>query len=84
MKFFERRRQQAQSIVIGALLGQGELTTRQIMERTGLSFGRLIVTLAALEGAGRASSRWQDGSYPRRRLYRYPAAKGGVVRREDA
>lgn len=80
MKLFERRRQQAQLIVIGALFGQGELTTYQVMERTGLSPGRLIVALAALEGAGRVSSRWQDGPYPRRRLYRYAFAKGGIIR----
>jgi DNA-binding transcriptional ArsR family regulator len=80
VKLFERRRQQAQLIVIGALLGQGELTTTQLTQRTGLTIGRLHVALAALEGAGRVTSRWQNGPYPRRRLYRYAFAKGGIIR----
>lgn len=86
MKLFERRRHQARLIVIGALLGQGELTATQVAERTELSIARAHLALAALETAGRVSSRWQDGPYPRRRLYRYAFAKGGIVRaaREDA
>jgi hypothetical protein len=80
VKLFERRRQQAQLIVIGALIGQGELTTTQLTQRTGLSLFRLHVALAGLEGAGRVTSRWQDGPYPRRRLYRYAFAKGGIIR----
>jgi DNA-binding IclR family transcriptional regulator len=85
VKLFERRRHQAQLMVIGAILGQGEVTTTQVAERTGLNPARAWLALAALEEAGRVSSRWQDGPYPRRRLYRYAFAKGGIVRatRED-
>jgi DNA-binding transcriptional ArsR family regulator len=75
----------AYPVTIGALLGQGELTTTQLVQRTGMDYGRLHIALAALEAAGRISSRRQDGPYPRRRLYRYAFAKGGIIRaREDA
>jgi hypothetical protein len=80
VKLFEQRRQQAQLIVIGALLGQGELTTTQLTQRTGLSYGRLHLALFGLESVGRVSSRWRDEPYPRRRLYRYAFANGGVTR----
>jgi hypothetical protein len=36
VKLFETRRQKAQLLVIGALFGQGELTTTQLTQRTGL------------------------------------------------
>lgn len=80
MKLFERRRHQAQLMVFAALLRQGEVTTTQVAECTQLSPNRAWFALQALEGAGRVTSRWQDGPYPRRRLYRLAYAKGGIVR----
>jgi DNA-binding PadR family transcriptional regulator len=79
VKILERRRRQAQLIVLGAIFGQGEQTTYQLLQCTELSPGRLVAALEALQSAGRISSRWQDGPDPRRRLYRYVFTKGGVT-----
>lgn len=80
MKFFERRRRQAQLAILGALIGSGDLSTFQVVQATGLGPGRVHVALAALESAGRIRSRWADEPQPRRRLYRIAYASGGVVR----
>lgn len=69
MRYFQRRRQQAELLVIGALT-DGEAPGFTLMRRTGLGPGRLYVALARLEGTGRIASDWADGPHPRRRLYR--------------
>lgn len=60
-------------MVIGALT-EGELPGYTLRKRTHLRAGRLYPALARLEGTGRIKSDWQDGPYPRRRLYRLAEA----------
>lgn len=69
MRYLQRRRQQADLIIIGALT-DGELPGHPLMQRTGLGPGRLYDALRRLEDAGRITSDWADGPRPRRRVYR--------------
>jgi hypothetical protein len=71
----QRRRRQAELLVIGALaeIQPGALSGLPLMESTGLNAGRLYVALMHLEAAGRVTSQWADMPYPRRRLYRLAA-----------
>jgi DNA-binding PadR family transcriptional regulator len=71
----QRRRRQAELLVIGALaeIQPGTLSGYPLMKATGLSSGRLYEALTRLEGAGRITSQWADMPYPRRRLYRLAA-----------
>jgi DNA-binding PadR family transcriptional regulator len=81
VKWIERRRQRAQLAIIGALHQEHELAGWPLMQRTGLSAGRLYVALSALEQDGKITSRWQDGPRPRRRLYRLVRFNnGGPIR----
>jgi hypothetical protein len=81
VKRLERRRTRAHLLVIGALFVDRDLSGWRLMQRTGLSSGRLYVALAQLEEAGQVTSAWQDGPYPRRRLYRLVRFKnGGIIR----
>lgn len=82
MKIWTRRRIQAELMIIGALT-EGELPGFTLHKRTGLDPGRMHVALARLEGTGRIISDWQDGPYPRRRLYRL-ADDLALIPREDA
>lgn len=72
MRYLQRRRQQAELIVVGALT-DGELSGYPLMKRTGLGPGRLYDALARLEDAGRITAAWAEGPRPRRRVYRLAA-----------
>lgn len=71
--YFERRRIQAELIVIGALF-DGRLTGQALMRVTGLRPGRLYSTLERLDDECRIVSDWIDGPYPRRLVYRLVGA----------
>jgi DNA-binding PadR family transcriptional regulator len=65
-----RRRWVAETLILAALREQPGLSGWPLMERTGMSGGRVYATLARLERDGAVTSGWIDGPYPRRRLYR--------------
>jgi len=64
----------AQAAVIDALNAAGrELSGAEIQCSAKLGVGVLYPALMELELAGMATSRWQEGPAPRRRLYRLTA-----------
>lgn len=65
-----RRKQQAMERVIEAL-GNGDEWhyVLDLLRATGLSSGRLYPALDQLLAEGRIMARWEDGQWPRRRLY---------------
>lgn len=70
----ERKRRTDEGRIVAALREAGEMSGFPLIEATGLGSGRLYITLARMENGGRGVSRWADGPYPRRRLYRLPGA----------
>ena len=65
-----RRRWIEEALVAAALRERPDLSGWPLMERTGLRGAGIYAVLARMESDGRVTSRWADGPYPRRRLYR--------------
>lgn len=57
-------------LIITALRTGDELSGADISHKAELGPGHLYPTLKAMEHLRLIESRWEDGSYPRRRLYR--------------
>jgi DNA-binding PadR family transcriptional regulator len=76
MRYFQRRREQAESRIIVAL-AVGEQFGYPLMRTTGLRPGRLYPALVRLESTGRIISGWIEGPYPRRRFYRLTELEEG-------
>lgn len=64
------RRTREERLVIDVLRRTPDLSGWPLAQASGLGAGQIYVVLARLERDGRVVSRWQDGPYPRRRLYR--------------
>jgi DNA-binding PadR family transcriptional regulator len=65
-----KRRDEADSLILTALLRHPDQSGWPLMQATGLGSGRLYVALARLEKSRLVESRWTDCPCPRRRLYR--------------
>lgn len=77
----DRNRRQRQERVLGALAlaerrGEPEMAGWPLMQATGLHGPALYAALAELETCGEVVSRWVEGPYPRRRLYRLADQEG--------
>jgi hypothetical protein len=66
-----------EALIAGVLLYTPDLSGWPLMQRTGLNAAQLYTALQRMELDGRVESRWADGPFPRRRLYRLAAEVGG-------
>lgn len=66
----QKRRAEVRARVTDFLRAKPGATGYQLMRGAHLSGPRLYVALGEMESAGEVTSCWQDGPYPRRRLYR--------------
>lgn len=57
------------------LLSSGELSVRQLSEIGQIWFFDLYPELRKLENQGTIESRWEEGEFPRRRLYKLSNAR---------
>lgn len=73
------RRQRDEAVVAGVLLRQGAMSAWPLTQATGLRTMRVYAALARLERDGTVVSDWEDGPYPRRRLYRLAGTGGAHV-----
>jgi len=57
--------------ILGVLADkQAGMSSAEIGKTTGLSTATLYPALMALEHNGKVISEWEEGDYPRRRIYR--------------
>jgi hypothetical protein len=68
-RWLDRRRADDEARIEFVLHASPDLPGLQIAHWTRIGIGRLHVVLARMETAGRVTSRWEPGPYPRRRLY---------------
>jgi DNA-binding PadR family transcriptional regulator len=59
------------------VLADGPLSGRALADFAELSAGQFYPAIMKMEAAGIVASEWEDGPYPRRRIYRLPTTLGG-------